>query len=327
MISKKTDDAIASLGTQMSNILITGANGFIGSHLVDLLAASTQHTIYAIDLSPRVYEPFPDGVNYIQGDYRNSALVQQLLIDRGIDVVFHLAWTTINETSVKKPIADLEQNLVPTVQLLEACCMANVKRFVFVSTGGAVYGIPESVPTAENHPTNPISAYGINKLSVEKYLQMYAHLYNLEYIIFRPSVPYGPRQNPLRRQGAVAVFIFRTLLGEPITIWGDGESLRDYFYIDDLSRALVAATSNHVKTSRVINIAGMQGYTLNQLVAVIEDTLKISINVEYRDARKFDVPQLRLDTNIARRILNWQPEITLAEGIQKTANWIKKWVV
>jgi len=155
---------------------------------------------------------------------------------------------------------------------------------------------------------------------------MYYHLYGLEYVIFRPSVPYGPRQNPLRRQGAVAVFIYKALRGETITIWGDGESLRDYFYIDDMSRALVTAINRPAKANTIFNLAGAQGYTLNQLVSIIEETLKVDIEVKYQVARKFDVQRLRLDTGMATKTLNWQSEIALTEGIQKTAEWIRKWI-
>ena len=310
----------------MSHILVTGANGFIGSHLVDRLAEIGRHGIIAVDLYPRAYEPLPDGVHYIQTDFGNTALLQQLLVDHSIDIVYHLAWTSIIETSIKNPIADVEQNLVPTVRLLDACRNSGVKRFVYISSGGTVYGIPRVFPVDENHPTNPLSGYGISKLAAEKYLQMYAHLYDLEYIICRPSVPYGPRQNPFRRQGAVAVFIYRALRGESVTVWGDGESLRDYFYIDDLSRAMVAAIETPIHSSGIINLAGVKGYTLNQLVTVIENTLNVAINVEYQDARKYDVPQLLLDTSMAAKVLKWQPKISLADGIQKTADWIKKWI-
>ena len=310
----------------MSHILVTGGNGFIGSHLVDKLVMSGQHVVVTLDLYPRIYEPLPDGVTFVQGDLSNAALVQRLIVDHGIDIVYHAAWTSVHETSVKDPIADVEQNLVPAVRLLDACRAGGVKRFIFISSGGTVYGLPQNLPVKENHPTNPISAYGITKLAAEKYLQMYSHLYDLEYVVFRPSVPYGPRQNPLRRQGAVAVFIYQALYGKPITIWGDGESLRDYFYIDDMSRAFVAAVNRPAKAHAIFNLAGPHGYTLNQLVAIIEETLKVRIEVKYQAPRKFDVPQLRLDTGMAAKTLSWQPEISLAEGIQKTAEWTKKWI-
>ena len=310
----------------MSNILVTGGNDFIGSNLVDKLAISGRHKVVSLDLYPCLYEPLSKEVTYIQGDYSNVTFMKQIIIDRGINIVYHVAWTSIPETSIEDPLADMERNLLPTVRLLEACRQGGIERFIFISSGGTVYGIPQTIPIKENHPTDPINAYGITKLAVEKYLQMYYHLYGLEYVIFRPSVPYGPRQNPLRRQGAVAVFIYKALRGETITIWGDGESLRDYFYIDDMSRALVTAINRPAKANTIFNLAGAQGYTLSQLVSIIEETLKVDIEVKYQVARKFDVQRLRLDTGMAMKILNWQPEITLTEGIQKTAEWMKKWI-
>jgi UDP-glucose 4-epimerase len=307
----------------MSHILVTGGNGFIGSHLVNQLAASKQHRVTVFDLYPRPYDVLPDGVRYIQGTLGNANLIRQALVDQGIDVVYHLAWSTIHETALKNPAADIELNLIPSVNLLEACLDAGIKQFVYLSSGGTVYGIPEALPIREDHPTRPISAYGVTKLTVEKYVQMYSYLHGMNYIIFRPSVPYGPYQNPHRRQGAVSVFIYHALRGEPVTIWGDGEVQRDYFYVDDLTRALLDALDSPAAVNAVINLGGAEVYTLNQLVAAIEQTLNVKIQIRYESARNFDVPRLQLDTRVASEVLYWQPEISLSEGIARTAKWIK----
>ena len=307
----------------MSHILITGGNGFIGSHLVNQLAASGQHRVTVFDLYPRPYGVLPEGARHIQGTLSNVNLIRQTLVDQGIEVVYHLAWSTIHETALKNPAADIEQNLIPSVNLLEACLDADVKQFMYLSSGGTVYGIPEALPINENHPTCPVSAYGITKLTVEKYVQMYSYLHSMDYTIFRPSVPYGPYQNPHRRQGAVSVFIYHALRGEPVTIWGDGEVQRDYFYIDDLTRALLAGLDSRAAVNAVINLGGAEVHTLNQLVATIEEVLKVKIRVQYEAARKFDVPHLQLDIRTAREILGWQPELSLPEGIARTAEWIK----
>lgn len=307
----------------MSHILVTGGNGFIGSHLVNQLASSEQHRVTVFDLYPRPYDALPNGVRYIQGTLANANLIRQTLVDQGIEVVYHLAWSTIHETALKNPAADIEQNLIPSVNLLEACLDAGVKRFVYLSSGGTVYGIPETLPIHEDHPTRPISAYGVTKLTVEKYTQMYSHLHGMNYVIFRPSVPYGPYQNPHRRQGAVSVFIYHALRGEPVTIWGDGEVQRDYFYVSDLTSALLAGLDSPSAVNAVINLGGMEMYTLTQLVAAIEQTLKVKIQVRYEPARNFDVPHLQLDTHIASELLHWQPEVSLLEGIARTAEWIR----
>jgi UDP-glucose 4-epimerase len=307
----------------MSHILVTGGNGFIGSYLVNQLAAAEEHRVTVLDLYPRPYEGLPEGIQFVQGDLSNTSLVRRTLVDQSVDVVFHLAWSTIHESALKNPVADLEQNLIPSVHLLEACLEAGIKKFVFLSSGGTVYGIPEKLPVREDHPTQPINAYGITKLAVEKYVQMYSYLSALNYVIFRPSVPYGPYQNPHRRQGAVTVFIYHALRGEPIAIWGNGEVQRDYFYISDLSRALVGMLDSPAAENKVINLGGKQMYSLNQLVMAIEEVLKIKIQVRFEAARKFDVPRLKLDTHTASELLSWRPEVSLPEGIARTAEWIK----
>lgn len=310
----------------MSHVLVTGGNGFIGSNLVNQLAAERQHRVTVFDLYPRPYDNLPDGVQFIQGNLSNTNLIRRTLVDEGIEAIYHLAWTTIHETALKNPAADIEQNLIPSVNLLEACLETGVKRFVYLSSGGTVYGIPETLSVREDHPTRPINAYGVTKLAVERYVQMYSYLHGLNYIIFRPSVPYGPYQNPHRRQGAVTVFIHHALRGEPVSIWGDGEVQRDYFYIDDMSKALLAVMDLSATVNAVINLGGKQVYTLKQLVKAVEQALKVKIQVHYEAGRKFDVPCLQLDTHAASELLHWQPEVSLADGIVRTAEWIKAMV-
>lgn len=304
------------------NILVTGGNGFIGANLVDTLAAEG-HDVSVFDLYPRVYESKHGNVGFIQGNLEDANLIRQVITDRGIDVVYHLAWATIHETAVRNPRADVELNLVPTINLLDICREVEIKQFVFLSSGGTVYGIPGKLPVKEDAPTQPINPYGITKLAAEKYIQMYGHLYGLNYTIFRPSVPYGPFQNPRRRQGAVMVFLYKALKGEPVTIWGNGDVLRDYFYIDDLSQALSMALRLPSGSNPILNLSGDQAYTLNQLVDLIEKNLHLKIQVHYEPERKFDVPQLHLDCQAARDILGWNPQVSISEGICRTAEWLR----
>jgi UDP-glucose 4-epimerase len=307
----------------MSHILVTGGNGFIGSHLVNQLATSEKHHVTVFDLYPRPYDTLPGGVQFIQGNLSDTDVIRRTLVDQRIEVIYHLAWTTIHETALKNPAADIEQNLIPSVNLLEACLDAGVKRFVFLSSGGTVYGIPETLSVREDHPTHPINAYGVTKLCVENYVQMVSYLHGMDYVIVRPSVPYGPYQNPHRRQGAVSVFIYHALRGEPVVIWGDGEVQRDYFYISDLSKALLAILDLPAQSNAVINLAGTHVISLNQLVAEIEQVLNVKIQVHNEAGRKFDVPCLHLDTQAASELLHWQPEVSLSEGIARTVEWIK----
>jgi UDP-glucose 4-epimerase len=216
----------------------------------------------------------------------------------------------------------IKANLLPSVSLFEACLHAKVGRVIFISSGGTIYGPARSLPIPETHPQNPINGYGINKLMVEKYLEMHNYLYGLDYTIVRPSVPYGPRQNPLGKQGAVAVFLYRVAKQLPIVIWGDGSVTRDYFYISDLVEALVACAERKTMHERVFNIGGGSEISLNTLLKSIEGVVGKKGVVEYQPARKFDAPRIALDINRAKRELDWKPKVSLQQGITQTWDWM-----
>jgi UDP-glucose 4-epimerase len=299
--------------------LVIGGNGFIGSHLVDQLVANLWEVV-VFDIQERRYEPLPTSIHFIRGDLTQAHLLREALT--GVDVVFHLAWATIHEVANQNPATDISANLIPTLHLLEACRQTDVKRLIFTSSGGTIYGTTHQWPTPENHPKNPVTAYGITKLAVEKYLFMFKHLYGLDYVILRPSVPYGPRQNPLGRQGAVAIFLYHTAFGLPLTIWGDGRISRDYFYISDLTSALIASATIELGEQRIFNLGGAAEVSLNQLIQLTETTVGRKAIVTYQPARQFDAPRVYLDTRLAQTILNWQPNVSLAEGLAKTWAWM-----
>jgi len=299
--------------------LVVGGNGFIGSHLVDKLAACGWEVV-VLDFQGRRYDSLPSGVHFIHGDLNQSYIVREALV--GVDVVYHLAWATIHEVANQDPAADISANLIPTIHLIEACRLAGVRRFVFTSSGGTIYGPTNQILTTESHPQNPINAYGITKLAVEKYLQMFNHLYGFDFAVLRPSVPYGPRQNPLGKQGAIAVFLYRVSRNLPITIWGDGSAIRDYFYIGDLVAALQAAAEPPLDRERIFNIGGSQGITLNCLLERIERTVGKKAEVEYLPERKFDAPKIVLDTSLAKQVLAWEIQVSLDEGLESTWNWM-----
>ena len=299
--------------------LVVGGNGFIGSHLVDKLAACGWEVV-VLDFQGRRYDSLPSGVHFIHGDLNQSYIVREALV--GVDVVYHLAWATIHEVANQDPAADISANLIPTIHLIEACRLAGVRRFVFTSSGGTIYGPTNQILTTESHPQNPINAYGITKLAVEKYLQMFNHLYGFDFAVLRPSVPYGPRQNPLGKQGAIAVFLYRVSRNLPITIWGDGSAIRDYFYIGDLVAALQAAAEPPLDRERIFNIGGSQGITLNCLLEKIERTVGKKAKVEYLPERKFDAPKIVLDTSLAKQVLAWEIQVSLDEGLESTWNWM-----
>lgn len=300
--------------------LVVGGNGFIGSHLVDgLLARGQQVTI--LDIQERRWDAMPAAARFIRGDIGASYLIREALI--GVGVVYHLAWTTIHEVANQDPAADVQSNLVPTIRLIEACQGATSPRFVFVSSGGTVYGPARQLPIGESHPRNPITAYGVSKLAVEKYLQMYHHVAGLDYAVLRPSVPYGPRQNPLGKQGAINVFLHRVAHGLPVTIWGDGRISRDFFYITDLVDALILAGEQPLSDQRTFNIGGREEISLIQALETIQRTVGRAAVIDYKPARGFDAPRIVLDTTLARRTLGWQARVDFEEGVARTWDWIR----
>jgi len=304
----------------MSRALVTGGNGFIGSHLVDALVAQG-YQVRVLDLFDRRFGRLPQGVEWIRSDINTEYAIRESVV--GMDAVFHLAWTSIHETATRDPLMDMTTNLQPSVRLMDECCRAGVQRFVFLSSAGTVYGRARCLPVDEEHPTFPISAYGVTKLAVEKYLHMYRHLYGLDYVVLRPSVPYGPGQDPRRRQGAISVFLYRLATGQPIEIWGDGTVVRDYFYIDDLVTAILSAATLETLEERVFNIGGGRGYSLNELLQVIRGVTGQQPQVVYGPGRAFDVPALVLDTARAAGHLQWAPQVELSAGVARTWHWIQ----
>lgn len=302
--------------------LVIGGNGFIGTNLVEALRRAG-HRVKVFDRYPsRFSEPLPD-VDYVSGDFANHGEVHDVV--QGVDFVFHLAYTTLPHTSNEDPVYDVRSNVIDTVQLLQECHASGVSKVIFVSSGGTVYGIPQTVPISEDHPTDPICSYGITKLAIEKYLQLFYRLYGLEYVVARISNPYGEQQNPNAKQGAAAVFLGNVAQSKPITIWGDGEVVRDYIYIGDAVDALTRAAVYQARdsSSRIFNIGAGEGKSLNQLVEVMRDVCGTQIEVHYTPSRPEDVPVNVLDIGRARRYLDWEPQVSLEQGLSRTWRWLK----
>ena len=300
-------------------ILILGGNGFIGSNLVDKLLLEG-HYVRVFDQNKEHYrKPLPE-VDYRYGDFGNRELLSLALVN--IDIVVHLISTTLPKSSNDNPIFDIQSNVLETLFLLEKCVEYNVKKVIFSSSGGAVYGVTESTPVPENHKTNPISSYGISKLTIEKYLFLFNELYNLDYVILRPSNPFGIRQNPFGTQGAIPIFLGKILKNEPITIWGDGEVIRDYLYVEDLVDAIYRSVINKTN-SKIFNIGSGQGHSLNDLLTIIKNITDRDFLITYADSRPYDVPEIYLDITRAKRELYWKPTYTLEHGINKTWEFVK----
>ncbi len=297
--------------------LLLGGGGFIGSHICDRLLKDGQEVrVFERQGCPRRNLLHLDSdIEWIEGDFTDPACLRKAV--KGIDVIFHLISTTVPGNSNDNPVSDISSNVIPTLNLLDMAVQAGVRKVIFFSSGGTVYGIPHNVPITEEHPTNPTSSYGIHKLMIEKYLALYFQLYGLDYSILRTSNPYGENQNPKWYQGAIAVFIYKALKGETVEIWGDGSVVRDYIYVGDVVDAAIKA-SKCLHNEKIINIGSGTGLSLNDVLTEIETITGQSIDVRYSESRSFDVPVNILDISRAKRILDWYPRVKFTEGLKKT---------
>lgn len=303
-------------------ILILGGGGFIGSAIADrLLKDNYEIRIFE---RPRVmpYRKFMEfeKVEWITGDFSCMHDISDAV--NGVDVVLHLVSTTLPKSSNDDPIYDVQSNVVTTLQLLTTMVSNNVRKIVFISSGGTVYGNPCYLPINEKHPTNPLVSYGITKLTIEKYLQIYSHLYGIKAIALRVSNPYGERQRIETAQGVVGVFLNRALNGLPIEVWGDGSVTRDYIHVSDVAEAFFKAL-HYTGDQHLFNIGSGSGITLNELINKLETVLKKSIERRYLPGRPFDVPVSVLCNNLARCELGWTPLVSMSEGMSLTVEWMK----
>jgi UDP-glucose 4-epimerase len=207
-----------------------------------------------------------------------------------------------------------------TLKYLDATRGRNL-RWVFASSGGTVYGPDALTPIAEDAPTNPACSYGIAKLAIEKYFALYKRLHNIEYVIARLANPYGPGQDPLSGQGVIAAMIYKALIGESIQIWGDGEVIRDYIYIDDLVDGLI--TISRGRSGQIFNIGSGMGVSLNALAKKIAHALSVNLMLDFKSARAIDVRNNVLNNSKIISEFHWEIKTSFNEGIICTANWIK----
>jgi UDP-glucose 4-epimerase len=307
---------------QTKLILITGASGFIGKALETRLRAEG----YAIR---RAVRHAPTRPNEIKCSLSDNADVWSKALE-SVDCVFHLAWSTVPKTANSEPVSDATINLLGTISLLEAMRRGPRIPFIFASSGGTVYGVPESTPIPESHPLKPLGVYGATKVAAENYLMAYRRQFRVDTRIVRLSNPFGPGQNVEGQLGAASVFAWRALLGKPIEIWGDGSIIRDYIFIDDTISALVAVMkmpgAEFTDIDPIFNVGSGDGVSLINIVDTIGRSLKRNIEVKYQPARAFDIPVNVLDVARAKRLLNWTPTISFEEGIRLTLDCFRKYI-
>ncbi len=302
--------------------IVYGGGGFIGSHLCEeLLENNYEVTVFdKINFSKKNISHFIDKVKIIEGDFNNEIDIRNSL--DGCDYVFHLVSSTLPANSNENPIYDVETNLVSSLRLFKECVDRNIRKVVFLSSGGTVYGIPESIPVKEDHHSNPICSYGIIKKTIEEYLFMFEKIYGLDYVIFRLSNPYGERQNPNASQGAIPVFINKAINNEKIIIWGDGKVIRDYIYIKDAVK--VIAESIEKKTGpRIFNLSSGKGYSLNDILDMINEISGSKTSVEYVEGRNSDVPVNILDNQLVRNVFGYEPQTEIMQGMKLVYKYLQ----
>lgn len=301
-------------------ITILGGDGFIGSHLVDKLLGSNKHNLTILSRTKNKFSKMHKNVNYIFGDFNDIDILRKAIWDS--DLVIHLISTTVPTTSNLDPIYDIKSNLIGTLNLLEEMNKLKIKNFIFLSSGGTVYGNPNYVPIDEEHPLNPINSYGIVKMSIEKYIELYAKKYNFRYCIIRPSNPYGPRQNFDGIQGVISTFLYKSINNEPLTVWGNGSEIRDYIYIDDLINILHLIIEDKLKNT-IYNIGYGQGYSVQDIIKTIEHILHKKLDIKYQDVNLLMVQEVTLDITKIKKDFCWRPKTSLLSGIQKHLDWLK----
>jgi UDP-glucose 4-epimerase len=306
----------------MKRVLVIGGAGFIGSHLVDRLVAAG-NPVRVLDRVPIDLRPRRHGaasVENVAGDFMDLSAIDAAV--REIDVAYHLVSTTIPATSNVDPVFDVQSNLIGTLSFFKSAQAAGVRKIVFVSSGGTIYGNARAQPIRETDPTDPICSYGIAKLAIEKYLALFEFLHGLRFVALRVSNAFGERQRP-GSQGVIAAFIQKALKGMPLEIWGDGSVVRDYVHVHDVVDALVRGAA-YEGPRRVFNVGSGVGRSVNEVVEALRIVAGRPIECIHRASRPVDVPKSVLDVSLIKQELGWSPRIDFSTGLARTWDWFQK---
>ncbi len=305
------------------NVLVTGGAGFIGSHLVDALVEKGYGVIVVDNLSSGKVSNLNSYALFYEQSVEDEEMMERIFSLHKPEYVFHLAAQASVAVSVREPSRDAKVNILGSLVLLEKSVKYGAKKFIFSSTGGAIYGEEVKVfPTPETEIPKPVSPYGIAKLCVEKYLEFFAREYGLKYTSLRYSNVYGPRQDPYGEAGVVAIFVERMLKDEPVLIYGDGEYVRDYVYVKDVVEANLLAMERG--DNEVFNIGTGRGTTVNELFRMLKELTGYRRDPVYAPPRKGDVRKSVLDCRKAKEILGWEPKVSLEEGLAMTVEYFRK---
>ncbi len=304
-------------------ILVTGGAGFIGSHTVDALVAAGKHQVSIIDnLTAGKRDQVNRAARFHEIDLRDADAVRRVIEAETPEIIVHLAAQMDVRRSVADPPYDAQVNIVGFLNLIESARQHGLRRVIFSSTGGAIYGEQEEFPAPEDHPLHPVSPYGVAKLATEAYLFFYKVQYGIDYTALRYGNVYGPRQDPHGEAGVVAIFCGRMLEGKPCTIYGDGKQTRDYIFVGDVVRANVAAASTNV--SGAINIGTGIETNVNDLYHTLGTVADVTRAPEYAPARPGEQSRSVISPARAAQLLNWRPQVELAKGLDETFSYFKE---
>jgi UDP-glucose 4-epimerase len=298
-------------------ILLTGGAGFIGSHLTDALIAAGHHVAVVDDLSAGSERNLNPRAEFYPADIRSSLLKEVFDRERP-EVVYHLAAQASVITSMRRPDYDASINVLGSLQILELSRRSRVRKVIYASTGGALYGEPRHLPCTEDHEISPLSPYGVTKFSVERYLHIYRQAYGLDYSILRYGNVYGPRQGPHGEAGVIAIFAQRMVEGGTCVIYGTGEQERDFVYVDDVVRANLSAMES--ASGEALNIATGRGTTVKQVFSGLSEAVGYGDPPKYEAARPGEVHRIYLDCSKAQRLLGWGATTPFEEGIRRTVS-------
>lgn len=304
----------------MKHCCVIGGDGFIGTWVVDRLV-QRKKKVTIIDRNSEPTRIHPEAARYVVGDYGQKSFLKQAL--QGVDEVIHLAYSTVPKTSFEDPVEDIRNNLPATVTLLDVASSVGVDKFILMSSGGTVYGKVDEVPIPENHPTNPISPYGITKLATEKYAMMFSELKGLPVICVRPGNAYGEGQKPFVGQGFISTAIASILKGQEVTIFGETGTVRDYIHVADIADAVIVALDRG-RANSSYNIgtgAGRSNKDILDAIAPLAESAGLKLRINTLPARPFDVPVNILDSTKLTNETGWKPAVSFEDGIERTWNW------
>jgi len=300
------------------NVLVIGGCGFIGSHIVDELLAAG-HDVSVFGHSPEVFRPPLPGVTYFFGDLLDINHFKEAV--HLADMVIHAASSTTPASSCANPEADVESNLIGMIRILECMKACNRRRIVFLSSGGTVYGAPSTLPIPETHSLKPQCSYATVKLAMEHYLGIYAKLHGFKTTIIRPANPYGSRQGFSGTQGVIANFTAKALRHEPLTLWGSGDVVRDFFHVTDLARLCVRAAEQN--PACIYNAGSGRGHSVMEVIQILESIHGAPLHIRQLEPRDFDIPEVVLDIRKVKRELQWMPTIDLQQGMIDYYQWLQ----